>query len=209
MAASSESLAGLAGPAGVGAICFLAMFLFLDGRNGNLLPSVEAYAKMSTWSIVAALPTLALVYVLGVMTICLSQLLSQYLGPFIGIPPLPDPKDIVAIGIEKDSVRSQIFLKCYQEHEVLAGSGIALVLLSIGALSETRNLPELRNVIRLAAATVAIGGALAFLLSFSKASLAHSVATSASTSAPDASKAKSQALPLPQGGPKPSSTPVP
>ena len=57
-----ESLTGFAGPAGIGAICILAAFLFLDGQNPNLFPSVEFYAKTSTWSIVAAIPLLASSY---------------------------------------------------------------------------------------------------------------------------------------------------
>ncbi len=207
MSAPSETLTGFAGPAGVGAIGFLAVFLFLDGRNSKLLPNVEAYAKTSTWSVVAALPTLALIYVFGVVIICVSQLISQYLGHLIGIPSPPNPADILRLGIEKDSIKAQIFLKCYQEHEVLTGSGIALVLLGIGSLSERSNLPELSGVIGLSSAIVVIVGVLAFALSFSKANLAHRVAASVATLAADAGPAKDQAVPPPvTGAPQPKGT---
>lgn len=52
----SETIAGVAGPTGVGALFVLGVFLFLDGRAPDLFPTVETYAKTATWGIVAAAP---------------------------------------------------------------------------------------------------------------------------------------------------------
>jgi len=185
MSVPCESLTGFAGPAGIGAICILAAFLFLDGQNPNLFPSVEFYAKTSTWSIVAAIPLLATSYVLGVITISVSQLVAQGVGIVIGVPSPPHSIEIVALGNDKDTVRAQIFLKAYQDQEILCGCGIAFVLLGLAALSEKRNLRNLSSVINVAAALVIVGGLIGFGLSFVKAKLAHEVASSIAASSGD------------------------
>ena len=41
MTSSGDALGTLAGPAGVGALCLLGVFLFLDGRAPSLFPTFE------------------------------------------------------------------------------------------------------------------------------------------------------------------------
>src|SRR5690242_15419631 len=72
MAGSTDSLGTFAGAAGVGALCILGVFLLLDCRAPTLFPTVEEYAKTATWSAVAAVPVLAIAYVIGLVLITAS-----------------------------------------------------------------------------------------------------------------------------------------
>src|ERR1039458_3000987 len=77
-----DSLSTFAGPAGVGALCLLGVFLFLDGRAPSLFPTFEQYAKTSSWSVVAAVPVLAVSYVLGLSIMIASVgVLTRTWGP--------------------------------------------------------------------------------------------------------------------------------
>jgi hypothetical protein len=62
---------------------------------------------------------------------------------------------MVAVDLDKDSLAAQLYIDALRNRAVLAGGPMALVLLGLGALSETRNLPYLRAVI-----VVAVVGAL-------------------------------------------------
>lgn len=150
----------------------LAAFLALDGLDGHLFPSVETYAKTGTWAVVAAVPTLAFAYVLGLMTINLGQVLVHALwGMEIAA------NDSAAFRKDTFVVASSLYRQALQEADVLAGSALALVALAAGALFEQRNLPNLKRVIWLAAiltAAAAIGSAF---LAAKRADDAHAVAT--------------------------------
>src|SRR4051812_27108001 len=79
---SAESLSNFAGPTGVGALCLLAVFLFLDGRAPDLFPTVETYAKTATWGIVAAVPVLVIAYVVGLFLAAGAEMVAQHtIGP--------------------------------------------------------------------------------------------------------------------------------
>jgi hypothetical protein len=65
----SDSITAVAGPAGVGVLGILGVFLFFNGRGPDLFPTVETYAKTATWGIVAAVPVLVIAYVLGLFLI--------------------------------------------------------------------------------------------------------------------------------------------
>src|SRR6185436_16121358 len=79
---TSEALGSFAGATGVGALCLLAMFLFIDGRARNLFPTVEVYAKTATWGIVAAVPVLAISYIAGLLVISGAECaVSRSFGP--------------------------------------------------------------------------------------------------------------------------------
>ena len=168
-----QTIEGFAGASGVGALCFLGIFLFLDGRAPNLYPTVEFFAKTTTWSIVAAIPVLAIIYVIGLLAMNGGELIVDRISKSQAVQEIPD---LVTIGEHDKSAITQQYLKLRQEKEILSGSFIALILLTIGAFSEISNLPSLKAVIIIAA----IGSfviALGFLwLAISKGVEAHSLA---------------------------------
>ena len=165
-----QNIEGFAGAAGIGALCFLGIFLFLDGRAPDLFPTVEDLAKTTTWSIVAVVPVLAISYIIGLVTINsasividqipLSQALSQ-------------TTDLLVISEHNNSAVTQEYTHLRREKDLLSGAFLSLVLLCIGALSEIRNLPSLRGVIVAGAIGVLILAFITLGLAFFKANAAH------------------------------------
>src|SRR5262245_60607364 len=131
------------------------MFLFIDGRAPNLFPTVEVYSKTGTWGIVAAVPVLAISYIAGLLVISGAECaVSRFFGPTTEAE-FADLARVAKIPADK-SVAVQQFTQLRQDRAILAGSAFALVFLSLGSLSEVRNLPSLKAVV--------IGSALATIL---------------------------------------------
>lgn len=171
----TDSLATVAGPTGVGAMCMLGVFLFLDGRAPSLFPTVETYAKTATWGVVAAVPVLVMAYLLGLFLSSGAVLAVQFLfGPGAEAETL-DIARIASLSAEK-SVAVQYFMQLRQDRAALAGSSIALVVLFAGALSELANLPHIKSsIIALAISSLLLAG-LVFWLAGQKTYEAHRVA---------------------------------
>ena len=143
-----QNIEGFAGVAGVGALCFLGIFLLLDGQNSELFPTVEIFAKTATWSIVAAIPVISIVYLIGLLATSTSTLAIDQISSMQGYSLT---NDLIKISEYDKTTITQIFLQLKHDREILAGSFIGLILLGIGAISETSNLPHLRRVIIIAA----------------------------------------------------------
>lgn len=169
-----ESASAFAGATGVGALCFLAVFLILDGRDPGVFPTVEFYAKTTTWGIVVAVPVAAMAYVAGLLAIAVSsKLLEQMAHTTIG----RSADDVVAlVQLNKDSPVAQQYLQLHQEQGILAGSAIALLLLTIGALSERQNLANIGNATLWAGSLAFVAALLCYYVAFTKASDAHKIA---------------------------------
>src|SRR4029453_16968156 len=134
MTSSGDALTGFAGPAGVGSLCLLGAFLFLDGRAPGLFPTVEEYAKTSTWGVVAAVPVLAVSFVLGLSLMVASErVLTSLWGP----PLTSQAADLAQLGVSvKESPAAQAYVESLRNRAVLAGGSVALLILAIGALSD-------------------------------------------------------------------------
>lgn len=171
----NESLSTIAGPAGVGALCILGVFLVLDGRSPGIFPTVEEYVKTTTWGVIAAVPVLVIAYVLGLFVNSVAVLAVQ--GAF-GVGAAAETADIVAIAgvpIEK-SPAVQYFLQLRQDRAVLAGSCMAFVVLTIGAISETSNLPHIKSSIIVVASCSLLLAGLLFWLAGVKTLESHELA---------------------------------
>lgn len=151
---ATDAVGSVARATGVGTLCLLALFLFLDGRAPNLFPTFEEYAKTATWGIVAAVPVLAIAYVVGLAVMNAGNaLISLFFGPALA-EEIADALRFANIDLSK-SVVAQTYIQLRQEREVLAGAALGLLLLAIGSLSEIANLPGLKGVV-IAAAVVAV-----------------------------------------------------
>ena len=178
--AATESLGTFAGPAGVGALFFLGLFLFLDGRAPKLFPAFESYAKTATWTVVAAVPLLAITYVAGLVLITAASAgVRITYGP--SVRQEAEDTFLVSTKPAKESVLSQRYLELQQQRDILAGAALSLVLLALGALSE-RNTLRIENAIDgwlvLTGACCAILGSVAlFMAAGARANQAHTFAT--------------------------------
>ena len=192
-----ESASSFAGAAGVGALCFLAVFLILDGREPGVFPTVEFYSKTATWGIVAAVPVAAMAYVAGLLAIAVSSgLLEQVAHTTIGRSAV----DVVALAqISKDSPVAQQYLQLRQEQGILAGSAIAMLLLTLGVLSERRNLPNIGKATLWAVSLAFVAGILCFYVAFSKARDAHTIAMGVRPAPAAASSQRAPDTPHPTG----------
>jgi len=159
--AATESLSAFAGPTGVGALCFLGIFLFLDGRAPSIFPAVETYAKTSTWSVVVAVPVLAISYVAGLVLISAAGAgVRCTFGPSVE----QEAKDTLVVSSKpaKESVLAQRYLQFQQERDCLAGAALSLVVLAVGLLSEKSTLTKENSIKSWVVITAA---AIAFLAS--------------------------------------------
>jgi len=172
MSGAADSIGTFAGATGVGALCLLGIFLLLDGRAPTLFPTFEQYASTATWGIVAAIPVLAIAYVVGLVLITASCVAVR--GSF-GPTLLDEAADTARVSYvsAKESVLAQEYLRIKQERDVLGGAALALVVLAAGALSETANLSHLRSVIILAAVGTLIAALALFYSAGMKSRQAH------------------------------------
>ena len=172
---SSDAFSTVAGPAGVGALCMLGVFLILDGRSPHIFPTVEEYAKTTTWGVIAAVPILVIAYVFGLFVNSIGVLAVQ---TAFGVNTAMETVDIVRIGaFPTEKVPAvQYFLQLRQDRAVLAGSSIALIILCAGALSEISNLPNVRSSIIVLALGSLLLGALLFWLAGQKTRESHQLA---------------------------------
>ncbi|MCU0633823.1 MAG: hypothetical protein MUE41_03020 [Gemmatimonadaceae bacterium] len=170
-----ESAGAFAGAAGVGALCVLGVFLLLDGRAPGVFPTVEFYARTATWGIVAAVPVLAITYVVGLLAITGTVgLLELALGPSIGSGAL----DAAAFAaVDTDSPIGQVYLQLRQEQGILGGSAVGMLVIATGAFAERRNLPDVRAAVSLAATLAVIASALCVAGAVVKGKEAHALAT--------------------------------
>jgi hypothetical protein len=175
MLESTQTLGSFAGATGVGALCFLAVFLFLDGCARSLFPAVEIYAKSTTWGIVAAVPVLAIAYVAGLLAISAAQFtVAHTFGPARDV----EFADLVQLSNSRttDSVALREYTQLREERAILAGSALALLMLAIGAVSESRNLPGLKAVVLVSAFLTVFVAAGAFYAAGGKSVSAHNLA---------------------------------
>jgi hypothetical protein len=179
----SDSITAVAGPAGVGALCILGMFLFFDGRAPELFPTVETYAKTATWGIVAAVPVLVMAYVLGLFLISGAVLAIQLTFGLGFEQEATDIARLAAVSAEK-SAAVQTYVQLRQDRAVLAGSAVAFVVLFAGAMSEIRNLSHLKGTIILLGVGVLLLAIVMFYLACRKSSEAHRLAEQVAVFAP-------------------------
>jgi hypothetical protein len=177
---AADALGSVAGATGVGTLCLLALFLFLDGRAPTLFPTFEQYAKTATWGIVAAVPVLAIGYVVGVaMMNAAGTAVRLTFGPHLDVE-IGDTSKLANLDAGK-SVLVQAFVQLRQERDVLGGAAIALLLLAVGALSEVPNLPGLKAVVVTAAIVAVLGAILLLWSSGEKGRQAHRFANAYAT----------------------------
>ena len=124
-----QSIQGFSGATAVGSLVFVDWALITDAFADNLFPVINLYSQSPTWAIVAAVPVVSLVYLLGLLCIGAGEALlialrlvpSSFLDD--GNIAISEPSGFVAARYQQ----------LRQDAEILAGSALALVLLAVGA----------------------------------------------------------------------------
>jgi hypothetical protein len=143
---------------GIGALCLLGIFLIIDGKEPNLFPTIEFYAKTKTWALVAVIPVFAISYVIGLFSAVIVEFVVDVIFSLFNTD-ISEEDNLVKISFYNSEVLTQEYSKLNKEKELLYGSVIAFVLIGIGGISEIRNLRNLKKIIL-------IGAICAFMVSF-------------------------------------------
>lgn len=132
---------------GVGSICFLALFLAVDGMQIGVFKLTETYGSSVTFGIVAALPSAVVAYIMGVFCFGVADLVLLRFNAFQE----PSPERIFAISRYGGDLLKQSYSETIRNLELLKGAFVAFLLLAIGASLEFPNMRGHEMVIVLAA----------------------------------------------------------
>lgn len=136
----------ITGRLGVGAICFLAFFLAVDGMQIGAFPLVEKYGDSVTFGIVAALPTAVVAYIMGVFCVGTAELALSKFEAFAE----PGPEKILALSKYGGDLLKQNYSETLRNLELLKGSSVAFILLAIGTVLDASNLRGFESLLILA-----------------------------------------------------------
>lgn len=149
----------ITGRLGVGAICFLAFFLMVDGMQIGVFNLVEIYGKSVTFGIVIAFPTAVVTYILGVFCVGIADLILSRFNAFSE----PDPTSIIALSQSGGDLLQQSYSENLRNFELLKGSSVAFFLLAIGVALDVSNMQGNETIVKIAF-LIAIGlSALSFV----------------------------------------------
>jgi hypothetical protein len=179
---SWQNIQGFSGAAAVGALTLIGFILIANAFATNLLPAIDFYSRTPTWAIVIGIPTLALTYLLGLLSIGTAEVLLLRLG-------LVDPdafiEDHIAVSGRGDFVAGH-FQQLRQEAQLLAGGAVGLALMAVGAvLSAWATEGWRRFLVSIAVAAIVLALASISLARFRNAAAHHlAVAATARTELP-------------------------
>ena len=136
----------ITGRLGVGAICFLALFLAVDGMQIGVFHLIETYGKSVTFGIIAALPIAVVTYILGVFCVGTADLVLSRFCAFRE----PEPELILALSQSGGDLLQQSYSENLRNSELLKGSSVAFVLLATGTLLDVSNMRGYETIVIIA-----------------------------------------------------------
>jgi hypothetical protein len=159
----------ITGRLGVGSICFLAFFLAVDGMQIGVFHLVETYGDSVTFGIIAALPTVVVAYILGVFCVGTSDLILSKFAAFQE----PNPERIYALSKSGGELLKQSYSETIRNLEMLKGSFFAFLLLAVGIVLDSPNMPGYEIVVVLA--TIAAIGFSAISMLFARRAVVKAI----------------------------------
>jgi hypothetical protein len=162
-----DSINGFAGATGIGAICVLGFFFIADGQDSNILHTLNTYAKTASWSILAAVPTVAISFLVGQFAI----LSAAFLCSFFTSGNFSEVTSLISISKANNEFLSQEYLRIKQEKDILCGSSFSFLILGVGAFFELRNLSSHKRVILISAFISLLTGVALFVLGIQRLNL--------------------------------------
>lgn len=127
MQASLQGLQGFTGAVAVGGLTITSLFLLAAVFAPNLLPAIDVVTRSTAWAVVAAIPLTSLSYVLGLLTIATAESILIR-GQLVG--PVNLAVDLQAVASLGEFVTAT-YQQQRQEAEVVAGSALAFLVLSV------------------------------------------------------------------------------
>jgi hypothetical protein len=130
MGPEKASLESLVGYLSVGSLCLLGGFFVLDSTIG-IFSVVEVYGASPAWGILAALPTLVISYVFGLMTVTAAELF------FVRFSTLHGPDDgekLVKLALLGNEALTQRYFELMRTQKFLEGCSLGFLVLAVGAL---------------------------------------------------------------------------
>jgi hypothetical protein len=149
-----QSIQGFAGASGVGVLCLLGLFLIVSVFANNLPTVATILLGSNNWTAIATIPVLVVAYVIGLLAIALVDRGNRL--PASHISALSESPVAARYG------------QLEQEAEILSGSVVGFVLLSVAALLNTVVFPGWTRTLVFAAATAGAIAVSAWKMSRSK-----------------------------------------
>jgi hypothetical protein len=134
MYSTKLNIESFTGSMAIGSIGVLGLFLIVNGQT-EIYKIFEGYGKSISWGIFAAVPFLVLSYLVGLF---LSQLAEILFVNIRGLSCTKTEDQFVEIANSKSEYLIERYLELARQKMLFEGSAMALVLLSLGLLSEAR-----------------------------------------------------------------------
>jgi hypothetical protein len=149
-----QSIQGFAGASGVGVLCLLGLFLIVSVFAENLPAVATLLLGSNNWTAIATLPILVVAYVIGLLAIALVDRGNRLPASHIG-------------ALSEAPVAAR-YGQLEQEAEILSGSVVGFVLLSVAALLNAVVFPGWARTLVFASASAGAIAVSAWRMSRSK-----------------------------------------
>lgn len=130
MSPDKSSLESLVGFLSIGSLCFLGGFFLLDSVFG-IYSVLDAYGGSPVWGILAALPTLVVAYVLGLIAVMAAEL---FFARFGSLHEARDGEKLVRLALLGNEALTQRYFELIRLQRFLEGSTLGFLILAVGAL---------------------------------------------------------------------------
>jgi hypothetical protein len=149
-----QSIQGFAGASGVGILCLVGLFFIVSVFATNLPSLATLLISSSNWAAIATVPVLVVAYVVGLLAIAIIDRGNQ-----------------LTVSTLEGLIEGPIAMRygqLEQEAEILSGSVVGFLLLSIAALANTMAFPGWTRTLILSAMLSGLIAGSAWVMSRSK-----------------------------------------
>lgn len=144
----------------VGSIFCFGVYLVLDSSYDSFYAQFEGYVTTASFGVIAAIPTLAFLYIVGSLISLISDFVFQFFNP----QDYDRKWNMLARVIKRNNeTLSATFFELHKKKKILESSVMPLVILGIGVAIEYRNLPDFKYFLIVSGAAIMV---LASILPF-------------------------------------------
>jgi hypothetical protein len=143
----------LATSVAIGSIFCFGTFLVLDVYNKSFFKFFEGYVETASFGVIAALPTLALLYILGALISLLSDFIFQL---FNSKGYVTEWEMLAKVSRLNNSTLNSVFFDLYRKKKIIEGSLFPLLVLGMGVYLEHENHPHLLIPLVISGVTIII-----------------------------------------------------
>lgn len=136
MIPNQQNIESLTGLLAVGSLGMLGIFLIIDGQT-NIFVIFEEYGKSTSWGIFAAVPMLVLSYLLGLF---LSQIAEILFTKIAHLNSANEEQQFISIARSGNEYVINRYSELTRQKRLLESASIAFLLLSLGTLSEVKQM---------------------------------------------------------------------